>query len=771
MALIAGLNLVDINNFRTNIVGGAQLLQNGLELQVNSANTDMASLQQLDADQAAAQGLLNDMLNSKANLAAQRSSLLQSQVNIGTESITLQSWIDTHPFEVWNYSNKIRRIEVSYTSFGIVSILLIYKIPTKASVTIGNVNNTNMGQLNIQGVDLLDDEWLMQIKITTSSIDTLSNILCKSISFYTNKNQEGGPPKITIPASSTTNVVINKTYYINPNPLTWLEHKRIAEAQGGTLACFQNSVETINTLQQLGKYQTGGSYYVGLYHTNALIEGNFFGGNRNSNWKWTDEDVIYNANSTNWNSNEPNNWGQRENVGQLYSNGTLNDIKKTERLSAIYQKKIVDTTTQTIRKNQEHIKNFTIKPYLSATHDFITSLDILRQDNAQSMLASTRQSIEQITTNANTIDESIRVLDESIAQQSNIINGYNTTRAALNRLNTFGNQYLNEISNNSVTENFFSPDTIEGMFSQKIIEGTQNIGDSGSNSGSPTTTRPPASSGSYLNALYSHLDLTTETAADLLRDINYIEDAEIKNSLTEFAVKKDNIFTNVLTDYILNDGKQNNFEDVYSKIDQENADKMRKIEINTYYDKTYKEYINILKVIIFACVILVPIVIANKNSLLPNNITNVLVIAIIFLTIIYIITKLVDIYMRDNKDFDKARIPYDREAAILQKSGVLTKKNNLLSSFSLTCIGADCCPESSGVLYYDTTKNRCVVNERYSNLDESMDGLLGNPLTGLLGDPLTGLLGNTPLLEEFPSKADLVQASLFHTTVPQFNAP
>ena len=70
--------------------------------------------------------------------------------------------------------------------------------------------------------------------------------------------------------------------------------------------------------------------------------------------------------------------------------------------------------------------------------------------------------------------------------------------------------------------------------------------------------------------------------------------------------------------------------------------------------------------------------------------------------------------MRDNKDFDKIRIPYDREAAILEKNGTITRKNNLLSAFSLTCIGSDCCPESSGVLIYDPVKNRCVANETFT---------------------------------------------------------
>jgi len=130
--------------------------------------------------------------------------------------------------------------------------------------------------------------------------------------------------------------------------------------------------------------------------------------------------------------------------------------------------------------------------------------------------------------------------------------------------------------------------------------------------------------------------------------------------------------------------------------------------------------------------------------MLPNSITNILVVVIIFLTIIYIITKLVDIYMRDNINFDKARIPYDREAAKLQKDGIISKKKNLLSSFSLTCIGEDCCPDSSSGMIYDPTKNRCVANENFADyFDRPVGGYLDITLNEYIDGSIDRLLGNT----------------------------
>ena len=40
--------------------------------------------------------------------------------------------------------------------------------------------------------------------------------------------------------------------------------------------------------------------------------------------------------------------------------------------------------------------------------------------------------------------------------------------------------------------------------------------------------------------------------------------------------------------------------------------------------------------------------------------------------------------MRDNKEFDKFRVPYDRQAAQLQKKGLLEKKGSPLKGFGIT---------------------------------------------------------------------------------------
>ena len=777
-ALLAQINAADLNSFENLLINYRQLISDSTNT-INNIGTDPASLTTLDSELATLEASRSAMLTRKTALANQKSNLLTTQVSINGQNISLQTWIDNTPFNVFNYANKISKIQVHHTSMGVMGMRIIYKSPTKAQEVIGIVTNiNNSSPATIQDVIFDDDEWLMQVQITTpsSTSNAPSVALCDTISFYTSKNNESSP-KVTIPASAPNNSIQNKIYYVDGSRRTWLQHKSNAEAQGAQLACFENSAETARMLTLLGnaRYQNGGSFWIGLYHPNALIQGNNAGGgqpynvttNINSGWKWIDN-TPYDSATTNWNGGEPNNWASNENVAQLYSNGKINDLNKNNTLAAIYQKKITNTTTQTIKKTGEHIKYFTVRP-LSVTYDFIASIDAQQRLNALSTSDNIRQIITEIMASATIIDDSIMDINEAIKQVTTNIEHIKSKRVILNELNSQGEVFNINYNNTSALSNE-RQNAAEGftnytnLFSVPMINNMRG----GLVEGFVEGNTP---SGNYINATQLANTEAARITGNLVSDIQSLKDTQTSNAIGEFVIKKDNIFTNVLTDYLLNDEKQNTMEGVYNKIDQQNVDKMRNIEINTYYDKAYKEYINILKVIILACVILVPIVIANKNSLLPSSITNLLILIIITLTIGYIIYKFYDIYMRDNRDFDKISIPYDKEAARLEAAGTLTKKNNLLSQFGLACIGEDCCPDSSG-LVYDPVKNRCIAKEVFSGYN---GGYLTDTLGEIIDDSINGLLGgynplsNYSIVEPHVTKEQMVGQSLNYSSTTAFN--
>jgi len=775
LGALNAINSTDLNALENLLINHKQLVDDSTSL-LNNIGTDAESMAKLDREQESLEASRTAMINKKNELMRQKSDIEKQEIVINGKNITLETWVETHPFEMWNYSNKISKIDVHYTSFGIMGLRIFYKDPNKATETLGVVNSTDASTpTTIENVNFTDDEWFVDFEYETPDDPTIGSVLCKNISFYTSKTPEGAPPKVTIPASSENKATPKKKFYVDGTRRTWLQHKANAEEQGAELACFENSAEIANMLQQLGnaRFQNGGSFYIGLYHPNALIPNNNKGGaqpynvpaNKNSNWEWVDG-TPYNPNTTNWNGGEPNNWGPGENVAQMYNNGKINDLTKTNRLAAIYQKKITTAKYRMGRQSGKHISS--LKNGIK--FEPITSPDMIQKTNAESAVDNTYDVIKDLQNSANILDASIKEVTESIAKITTNIEHIKSKRKILNDLNAVGAKY---IANTAARE-----DLINERVNATQIQGFSNIdgnffSDYISNmregyEGSPAQLNDAATIVALNNRRFTQ---------NLQQDIQKLKEFETSNAISEFVIKKDNLFTNVLSDYMLNDAKQNNFEHVYDTIKQQNTDKQRKIEINTYYDKAYKEYINILKIIILACVILVPIVIANKNSLIPNNITNILVVSIIFLTIVYIISKFIDIYTRDNKDFDKIHIPYDREAEKLQQSGKITRKKNLLSSFSLTCIGADCCPETSGALIYDATRNRCVANETFSDyFDTPNGGYLDETLNGYLDssiDRFMGGVGQISIVQPFTpviKKESILGASLQNSSPTAMNA-
>ena len=187
--------------------------------------------------------------------------------------------------------------------------------------------------------------------------------------------------------------------------------------------------------------------------------------------------------------------------------------------------------------------------------------------------------------------------------------------------------------------------------------------------------------------------------------------------ISELLAQKDSVANNILMDYMYKNEKGTNVSTIMDRVGQLNNDKKRKLEITSYYNKSREKYINILKVIVLACIIIVPLVIANKNNMISNPIFMFITVTIIFLTIIYIFSSMVDIYKRDNIDFDKYNIPYDRRAAMLEKDGTIFRKKNPLSSLTLTCVGQDCCDIS---MQYDSAKSKCIATENFGNIFETM---------------------------------------------------
>jgi hypothetical protein len=275
----------------------------------------------------------------------------------------------------------------------------------------------------------------------------------------------------------------------------------------------------------------------------------------------------------------------------------------------------------------------------------------------------------------------------------------------------------------------------------------------------------------FLDTTQSSLNIDRTNLENSINNIKRYQDGE-------FLAQRDTIMNNVLMDYMINNKEGSNIEQVYGKLNQEKNDKLRKTKIAAYYTKSFKEYIYLLKIVIFLIVLMIPILIFKRLEILDKSLTLLLVVTIITLGFLYISYRLYILYTRDSKDFDKFKIPFTRtEAANLKSKGSRYSKDSPLKSLGITCIGEECCDAS---MVYDKLRDKCVASENFGNYFENAQEL-NNQQKNIIKENnshedesnFAFLGGNANVIENFRSmegiKQRLLLDSLNNSSERKFN--
>lgn len=161
--------------------------------------------------------------------------------------------------------------------------------------------------------------------------------------------------------------------------------------------------------------------------------------------------------------------------------------------------------------------------------------------------------------------------------------------------------------------------------------------------------------------------------------------------------------------------------------------KLRMVEINTYYGKRYRAYTELMKIVIFSCILFVILALLKKKGLLPENIGNGLLTISLLVFLFFFLRKINDIYWRNNMNFDEYdwfNVPttyantvfqYDKEAieGVNLKADLEDGLYDVSKDVSsvIGCVGAECC---SSKMKYDKKNKKCVdPNEVDSNIVDS----------------------------------------------------
>jgi len=146
-------------------------------------------------------------------------------------------------------------------------------------------------------------------------------------------------------------------------------------------------------------------------------------------------------------------------------------------------------------------------------------------------------------------------------------------------------------------------------------------------------------------------------------------------------------------------------------LEDQKYNKLRLVEINTYFGKRFNAHSKIMKTIVITCIPILILAIFANIGILPGNIYKLLVIIIIIIGLVIIVYQIIDISNRDDMNWDEYKWYFNKKDApdLPTTTGGETQSDPWVAP-SITCIGSACCYEGST---YDSDKNICVPNAIY----------------------------------------------------------
>ena len=209
--------------------------------------------------------------------------------------------------------------------------------------------------------------------------------------------------------------------------------------------------------------------------------------------------------------------------------------------------------------------------------------------------------------------------------------------------------------------------------------------------------------------------LTNEEKDDLVSKINEISQIRINlyRSLgNNYAFYQNNIASThdtmeeqasaiSVVEKELNDSKRR-----LSFMEDEKYNKLRLIEINTYYSDLYSDHTSLMKLVIYIFIIVLILTILRNRGILPVYIFNILFTITVIIGVILLVYHLIYTINRDNMNYREYDWYFNKSNAPNVDLGS-SEEDPWANSMGLTCIGQSCCDD--GYVYdSDPTVNKCI---------------------------------------------------------------
>ena len=155
-------------------------------------------------------------------------------------------------------------------------------------------------------------------------------------------------------------------------------------------------------------------------------------------------------------------------------------------------------------------------------------------------------------------------------------------------------------------------------------------------------------------------------------------------------------------------------------LEEEKNNKIRLIEINTYYGEKYQEHTQLMQIIIYTLIPVIILAILYNKGFIPQTIYYILIVLIVAVGSYFMWGTLASIWNRDNMDYQEYVWPVYEDTKDKKSSTPSGDPwaNGLVlnSTLSIGCVDQYCCAPGTT---FDSTSNQCVTSTTPSSTTPS----------------------------------------------------
>ena len=217
------------------------------------------------------------------------------------------------------------------------------------------------------------------------------------------------------------------------------------------------------------------------------------------------------------------------------------------------------------------------------------------------------------------------------------------------------------------------------------------------------------------SSLESNPNLTTAQQQEIIKKMNQLSNMRVNLYKTLSGVN--NYFENALTSSIgslkeqviaidIIESELNRSKKRLELLEEEKNNKIRLVEINSYFGDKYAEHSELMKIILFTLIPVIILALLNNKGILPNTIYYILLIIISLIGAYFFWRRFASIIMRDNMNYQAYNWYFNPKSTDSSSTDSTSSSDPWDNGLDwTTCIGDACC---SPGLTYDANANQCI---------------------------------------------------------------